>query len=294
MCPLCKAQDNVGRFSERGYLVRMCHNCGLFFVDPYSRSDRVHTLVHDYDYADLEVLEPEKNYQAEVKFYERYFSFIDRECIGATSLLDVGCGTGHLLERLRHDHPALYRVGIELNAARAEMALSIARCEIYQVPVEKFASERNFDVITMINVLSHIPSFDDLFNSIRLLLSPNGKLVLKVGELDKDVRKRDLHDWGIPDHLHFLGLKTLHVITEKYGLSIAKHDRVSYSDEAFSETRFRTLGRSRVRNAMKRVCVGIPFALRTLKFIYDSTHGSHVYSSFIVLTQQVSPAAGVR
>ena len=106
----------------------------------------------------------------------------------ATSILDVGCGCGHLLERLAV-HPDLYRVGIELNRERAALARRVAGCEVSDVAIEDFPETRRFDVITLINVFSHIPGIDKLFVKLRALLTDNGKIVLKTGEMRNDVRK---------------------------------------------------------------------------------------------------------
>ena len=152
---------------------------------------------------------------------------VAKACEGAKSVLDVGGGSGYLLQQLGAN-PALSRCGIELNEDRAKMARNISGCVIHQVPIEQFTSDEKFDVIIMMNVLSHIHSHDDLFNSLRSLLSDNGKLILKVGEFSKEPKRTDVRDWEIPDHLHFLGHNTINYICDKYGFRIDTHDRVSY------------------------------------------------------------------
>jgi hypothetical protein len=137
----------------------------------------------------------------------------------------------------------MYRVGIELNAAPAEYARKMAGCEIHEVPFEEFRSDNKFDVITMINVLSHIPP-DGLFSSVRSLLESHGKLILRTSEMSKDASRRSQFDWGIPDDLHFLGLTTLDFICQKYGFKIAKRIRTAYSDEVFLPARWKSPGRS--------------------------------------------------
>ena len=281
VCPLCKTQDNEYCFSERNYNLRRCNNCELFFIDPYP--ENIHNRVSEYNYDELEIVNPEKHYLASVQFQKRYFNIIDQEVRGTRSILDVGCGTGHLLERLGI-YPDLLRVGIELNTDRAKMARQITGLEIWQVPIEEFSTNTKFDVITMIDVLSHISSFDKLFAKLRSLLQPNGKLILKVGEFGRDIKKNDIFDWGIPDHLHVLGLSTINFICRKYGWKICKHQRIPLSRDLFSPTRFRESGRSTMRNVIKRLILYIPFALPVLAKCYDVLKGQRIYSSFIVLS----------
>lgn len=283
VCPLCKSENSEVRFSEKPYDLNFCNTCELFFIHPYpSDIDQQHDRVRDYSYEEIEIINPESKYLSEIQFYRRYFPLIDQECNGAASILDVGCGSGRLLELLRK-YPDLIKIGIELNSSRAEMARKIAGCEILQVPIESFSIEKQFDVITMINVLSHIPFFDSLFSSIRSLMAENGKLILKVSEMSKDVKKGAMYDWAIPDHLQFLGLNTVNYICDKYGFKILKHYRIPFSDDLFSKERFVAPGRNATRNTFKKVVLYTPYALSLLKRFYNISHGNTIFSSLIVL-----------
>lgn len=287
ICPLCNSRDNDIRFKEKDYQLLACNSCGLLFIHPYPiEVNRIYKQVSNYSYEKIKILDTARHYNAEVEFYRRYFPLFERECKNASSILDVGCGTGHLLERLKA-YPQLRRVGIELNSARAAKAKDRADCKILETPIEKMPKNGKFDVITMINVLSHIPSFDSLFVAIRSLLNKKGKLILKVDEMRNDVQKKDIFDWGIPDHLHFLGMDTLEFICRKYGFKICKHSRVPYSQELFSQERWKSPGRSKIRNFVKKIVLFIPFALPLLAKIYEMMNGRRLYSSFIVLTPLV-------
>jgi SAM-dependent methyltransferase len=282
-CPLCGSRDGKALFSQRGYKLISCPICELFFIQPYPQDfDRHHEIVSDYGYEDLEILDTGRHYEDEVVFYDKYFGAIDQECKGATSVLDVGCGCGHLLEKVGL-RTTLYRVGIELNRRRAEMARKVAQCEIFEVPIEKFSSTRRFDVITLMNVLSHVPSINHLFIKVRSLLTEQGKVILKVGEMRRNVLKSAAFDWGIPDHLHFLGLGTLEYLCEKYGFWIETRERIIFSEELFAPYAWKMKGRSAGRNAIKRGVVRVPFALPFLARCYEFIHQKSIFSSFVVL-----------
>jgi len=285
-CPLCAGREQGLRFSDKGYKVLVCRKCGLLFIHPYPPDgSQVHLRVASNNGAQIRVLDAEQQYRLEVQYYKKYFPLIAQECEKAKAILDVGCGTGYLLERLSI-YPSLYRAGIELNSARAEFAKKISKCEIYQVPIEEFASPTKFDVIAMINVISHIPSFDGLFHSLRSLLAENGRLILKVGEMASDAQKGDLTDWGIPDHVHFLGLNTLSYICQKYRFQVVKHDRIPLSADIFTQDRWRAPSRTPWKNVVKQVVSRAPMALPILATWYDLTHGKRAFSSFIVLSVQ--------
>lgn len=283
VCPLCSKQENTECFSERNHDLLACNNCGLFFINPYGSN--VHEKVSNYDYEDLKILDAGKHHVSSKSYYKnKYLSYVSKECDSAKSILDVGCGTAALLDLLHSEKPDLKRVGIELNSERAAFAKKIANCEIFQTPIEEFTYETKFDVITMINVLSHIPSIDNLFISIRNLLAKDGKFILKVGEMRVGVKKDAIFDWGIPDHLHFLGMDTIDFICKKYGFKIVHHERQPLSIDLFSFNRWITPGRSTSRTLLKRVIALTPFALFVLRKLYDIRHGKNIYSSFIVIS----------
>lgn len=223
ICPLCGGCDNEKCFSERGYNVLSCKTCELFFVYPYATD--VYRKVSTGAY-DAQVWNPSKQHAASRLYYTgKYFQYIKNECAGAGSILDVGCGTGALLELLGESLPNIERVGIELNAERAAFARRVAQCEIYQKPVEELPYGKRFDVITMINVLSHIPSLNRLFASLHTLIAAEGKLILKVGEMTHNVKKDAVFDWSIPEHLHFLGMTTIQYICKKHHFMVVRHER---------------------------------------------------------------------
>lgn len=283
ICPLCDCKENQQGFSEKGYTLFSCNNCDLLFIHPYPSVSQIRERVSAYEYDDLEILQEEKQYQTEVVFYKRYFPLIEQECRGAKSFLDVGCGCGYLLETVATIPTVTRRVGIEMNHARARMARKNANCEIFETPLEEYPRSETFDVISIINVISHVTSLSDFLSSLRCLLAPKGKVILKTGEQTRKARKSAIYDWQIPDHLHFFGLQTTSFISREYGFEILRHERMALADEIFSQERFEVAGRSRFRNTIKGLIRKTPFALEAMKTVYKVIHGESIYSSFIVL-----------
>jgi hypothetical protein len=171
-----------------------------------------------------------------------------------------------------------------LNIERARFAQRIANCSVYQVPIEELSINEKFDIITMINVLSHISSFDKLFYSLRHLMTERGKLILKVTEMTEDVRQDAMFDWGIPDHLHFLGINTIKFICDKYNFRIIRHIRQPLAVDLFARWRWLLPGRSRIRNVVKYTVALTPLALTILRKNYERKHKDTIFSSFIVIT----------
>ncbi|MGH9725672.1 MAG: class I SAM-dependent methyltransferase, partial [Candidatus Acidiferrales bacterium] len=242
VCPLCGSRETDAAFIDNVCALRVCLQCDLFFVCPYPASSSQHAHVNAGANPEIEILNCARRYQGERLYYDRHFALIEEECAGARSLLDVGCGTGHLLERFAAK-PDLSRMGIELNPQAAAFARRVSGCEILEIPIEQYRGARPFDVITLINVLSHIPSFDGLFRSLRAAVAPGGKVILRSSEMSRRVSRWNQVHWGIPDDLHFLGLRTLDTLCEKYGCTSRRHIRVAYEDELCRPVRWRQVGR---------------------------------------------------
>lgn len=281
-CPLCGASNAAATFRDNGCSVRMCRTCELFFVDPYPTPARQRARVSSGEPSEIEILDCSRRYEGERLYYDRHFDLIAEECAGAESVLDIGCGTGHLLERLCRN-PSLYRVGIELNAEAARFARRVSGCPILEIPFEEFRSERQFDVITMINVFSHVPAFDAMFASVRAALRANGKLVLRTSEMAGSVSRWNQLHWGVPDDLHFLGLRTLDFICDKYGLAIVRHVRTPFEYELFLPSRWRQMGRSPAVNLLKQTSLHLPGLLAAAQRAYAAVLGNRLFVSFIVL-----------
>lgn len=288
-CPLCAGTATSRAFSDAGCQVYACGSCGLFFVHPRPSPAELHERIVSEKSPGIELLDCARRYEGERHYYDRHFSAIAGECVNAASILDVGCGTGHLLERLA-SRSDCFRLGIELNPSAARMARSVAKCDILQVPLEKFRSERKFDVITMINVFSHVSSFEDMFESLRSLLAPGGRLILRTTEMSRRVSRWNQVHWGVPDDLHFLGPSTLDFLCRKYGFTAVRRVRVPFEDELFRRSRWQQLGRSPLHNAIKQIAVRVPGALPIARALYTAALGGRLFVSFMVLTCDAQPA----
>jgi SAM-dependent methyltransferase len=283
VCPLCSSQSGLPLFTQSAYTLMHCEECDLSFIHPYPKDAKQHhETVAEYDYAEMEVVRCTTQYNNERLFYQRYFDLIDEVCRDAQSVLDVGCGCGHLLERLAM-HPQLLRAGIELNRERAAYAKKKARCEILQTPIEELEGERRFDVISLINVISHVPNISNFFDRLRRLLAERGRVIIKTGEVGRDVKRSAIFDWEFPDHLQFLGWRTMDYICAKSGFRVRKHLRIPLARERFAASTWRMQGRSGLRNALKGGVARVPLALTFLASCYEVVHGRSISSSFIVL-----------
>ncbi|PZG16392.1 class I SAM-dependent methyltransferase [Nonomuraea aridisoli] len=109
-------------------------------------------------------------------FYGRW---VARQVAGARHVLDVGCGTGNLIDLLRSR--AVSVTGLEPDPATARVAAArFAGDEgvvIEQAGFEQRDRDRRWDAITLVAVLHHLPLAETL-RELHESLSPGGRLVV--------------------------------------------------------------------------------------------------------------------
>jgi len=112
---------------------------------------------------------------------DHYGRWILRKLRGVRSAraLDVGCGTGNLIELLRRRFDVV--VGVEpdptTSAAVRARFVHDENVIIDARRIEDFASEAKYDAITVVAALHHLP-LDESMKRLRGLLEPSGRLVV--------------------------------------------------------------------------------------------------------------------
>jgi methionine biosynthesis protein MetW len=161
-------------------------------------------------------------YETKASLYEQAYNKVVLQRVRAClpqggRVLDIGCGSGVLLERLADR--AGYRAGVELSATAAAAAERVAD-EIVNLPVDAelpFPPD-SFDVVVCADVLEHLPDPAEALASVSQFCRPGGAIVVSVPNVANwEARLRLLRGvWryepvGIFDsgHLRFLTRETL-------------------------------------------------------------------------------------
>jgi SAM-dependent methyltransferase len=173
-CIACGAEEGV-RFRAGGVAIRRCSDCGLAWRTDFPEAAELAALYGDDYFERWGIESPQHLDQVRAMKRASYRAFFRDICAnrGNGRLLDVGCALGFLLGVAR-DLGFDVR-GLDLN----EAAIAEARREfgdrVHAGPLDEraFPGER-FDVVSLIDVLEHVPDPAALLAAIAARLAPGG------------------------------------------------------------------------------------------------------------------------
>jgi 2-polyprenyl-3-methyl-5-hydroxy-6-metoxy-1,4-benzoquinol methylase len=117
------------------------------------------------------------------------------------SLLEIGCGDGHFLHKMRVDKNT-YSVGIELNE-KAAQNVNNKGIEVITDTIENYSKMTNkkFDVVCCFQVLEHVPNIHEFIESCISLLNSGGTLAFAVPNNTPYLYGYDIfHTLNLPPH----------------------------------------------------------------------------------------------
>lgn len=231
-CPYCRSERYSEWAREREHIAVRCSECGLLFCNPRPAlsliDNSVRTGTHGDEASGLVVVE--RRVPSEIPRYTRIFRDMFRDLWAANapiSWLDVGAGYGEVLEAVTALAPTRSTVvGLEPMLPKAVSARSRGLTII-----EDYLSgePHDVDVVSTVDVFSHIPDFNDFLTSVCGVLKPRGNLFIETGNL-ADLRHRTDFpgELGLPNHLVFAGERHIVGFLQRAGFEVLeiRKDRI--------------------------------------------------------------------
>jgi SAM-dependent methyltransferase len=228
-CPYCGSVRYSFWAAELGFTAVRCQECRLLFCNPRPVAalidSAVRTGAHGEEADGLVV--SARRIDGKVSAYRallgRMFDDVWRRG-EQIRWLDVGAGYGEILEAVVSLAPSGSEVvGLEPMHPKAvkarERGLTIV--EDYLRP-----GQHSADVVSIVDVFSHIPDFGAFLQDIRSALRSGGELFLETGNLaDVDARSEFPGELGLPDHLVFAGETHIKGYLERAGFEIVAIER---------------------------------------------------------------------
>lgn len=252
-CALCRSDDTDFFVEDSGFNLVRCNRCGLVFVNPrptWEELTRIYNIsvqagkgvIDNAGYMDLAYLHELK---------ARMLLSIIKRYKKTGKILDIGCAAGFFLNlaRLQGFEPH----GVEVSKAFCDFASSHLKLDVScgDLGEINYPSEY-FDVVTMFDVLSHLPTPVENLNEVNRILRKGGLLMIETGnrgELNAKAVEKWGGVWGTPGHLYHFGTRTLLRLLETTGfdcLGINKSPIILSSIMEIALRRIISSGKSKV------------------------------------------------
>ena len=211
-----------------------------------------------------EIMDPKSSRSALARFFARSRTVRERVFNGlvideflprggsALRALEVGCGSGDLLARLK----ALgwKCEGLELDSIAASIARERSGCPVGVGTLEEFDEPaEKYDLIVLHHVFEHLSKPIETIKAFKRLLNPDGRAVLIYPNQDslgaKLFREFWLH-WDPPRHLFFASRSGMQELASKYGFRFSARTGSRAADLCSAISRSH---RSRANNGQKPV-----------------------------------------
>jgi 2-polyprenyl-3-methyl-5-hydroxy-6-metoxy-1,4-benzoquinol methylase len=237
-CDLCGADTTVpfaGHCPPVSTLEKVvrCIECGLVYTNPRPTPSRLASMYAKYH--DIGIAKVERRRESrmqrlkQIKFLRRLWHWYCGQYLGEVlaaasgKVLDVGCGTGDLLEELKNMGCEPYGIEPSADAVRSclKRGLKVSEGGLDDVDF----SENFFNGVVLWNALEHIPSPRQGLAKIRGMLKLGGRVYIFVPNVESYPAKLFGHHWigwHMPFHFHHFDVATMRRLAHESGLAIVK------------------------------------------------------------------------
>jgi len=213
---LCESERVEHRFED----ILRCRDCGFMFAS-VTQFDAKRTYDEAYFSGGIY-----RDYIEEgpirTRLFKKKLGLINKYLPRHGRLLDIGCAAGFFLKLVNDIGYDGY--GVEVSEYAARYAQEALRLNVFNGTLRDahFANDF-FEVVTMWDVLEHLPDFRDVLTECHRVLRTGGILVvetLNAGSLSGRVLGRKWHLFAPPYHLSYFTRDTLRIALEKTGFTI--------------------------------------------------------------------------
>ncbi|MDO8269809.1 MAG: class I SAM-dependent methyltransferase [Candidatus Levybacteria bacterium] len=238
--------NTLDKSQKHGQYVK-CESCSLVYVNP---PEDLRLLIAGYkNVVDKTYLSTEKYRK---KLSQSHLSKIMKYKKG-NSILDVGCFAGFFLELAKQSGWKIVH-GIE-PSTWAKMIAKGRGIEIVGETIQSAKLKKSFyDVITLWDVIEHLPNPDETIDILKTSLKKNGIIAIGTPDIESPIAKilKERYPYLVRMHIILYSRKTLRYLLEKHGFRVLYTksygrtfpvsyiiDRIPFNDGLFGEIKKR-------------------------------------------------------
>lgn len=272
-----------GEFLRRDFEFHACADCGFMMVEPFSGFEIYNDAYYrgagpdpyvDYEseYKNWQRTDRVREFRDLHQIAERHLHSVPQSRTPTSPLkwLDFGCGAGGFLKYLREQGHVAGRT-LELTGhdvgSYATLLKTQDRFRILDLDELSREPDARYDVISLIEVIEHLPAPLEPLQLIARLLKPGGLLLLTTGNLEGPVAQRQgIHyRYCAPEiHVSLFNPRSLAALYRRVGLTplpVRYHGAVQFKV-------LKSLRHRRGLRALAAAALGLPFFTRAVDALY--------------------------
>lgn len=224
-CLICENDGtrNKALFDVSGYTYKACSGCGLVFTDPLPTARQIvdyyatHSVAGSYDQGKQDEVAGMRR-QGFVSYLQRFEA--ETGCrIAGKDVLDIGCFNGLSLQAIASMGGDPYGLEFQESAAKTANERFPGRVTVADI-CAPLALGRQFDVITLNDVLEHVPDPQAALQNIWGLLREGGYLLATTPDTGSWMARLMGRNWPsmVPVHHIFLfDRRNLGMLLQQFG-----------------------------------------------------------------------------
>jgi SAM-dependent methyltransferase len=231
-CPGCDEAGCARYMVKDGFTLQRCRTCGMVFVNPRPTESAAVDFFAQSKSIDRysEMVEMTKAARQELIF-QPLADFIGQNLSETNGpLLEVGCGSGLLLETLAARNESRALRGVELSRRAVEICRAKG-LDVFHGSFEKLDETSAYDVIVFWAVFDHFFDPCAIARKAHRLLNPGGSILIgnmNIEGFDSMILGEDNGAFTPPERQNFFGPSSMRVMLRRAG---------------FEDVRIRTTGR---------------------------------------------------
>lgn len=219
-CPICGRDSFTSLFIKRGEPFVKCNHCSLVLINPRPGYKKIReTYDNDYsrDYA--------KKADTKLRRSLKRVNLVKKSFGSTGRWLDIGCSAGFVVKAASQCGFDAFGVDVEpwgINYGSTELGLSNLSLGLLE---DQAYPDKFFDVISLYDVIEHVPNLNVLVKELKRILAPKGVIDIITPDIGHFRVTKPLCDWKEikpSEHLYYFDKKTLNTLFKNHGLSISK------------------------------------------------------------------------
>ena len=231
-CGLCGGSERETKFTDGPFSVVTCRDCGLTYVTPRLEDAALLDEVYNEGYWSSPAAKERgyTDYRSDaplyLKTYRRRLAVVRRNFTRPGRVLDVGCAAGYFLEVMGQEGWEV--TGLEPSDAirpQAQERLGSDRV-LAGVLGEVDLAPGSFDLVTMWDVIEHIPDVVAAARAVRELLAPGGLFLIETQNVSSRAAKllgKKWQHYKHAEHIYHFNPQTLGRVLDEAGFEVLEN-----------------------------------------------------------------------